>query len=646
MLWIGLLALFHLLCAAAFAERVFRPVRVSDYPAAIMLTAISSFYGVPIILGYTTSFMNTWTIVSAAVITGCAAAASVMLCDRPAVRLVSCWCGVRSLSIGEWIGWAAVVLLLLLTLGMGSILPIRIWDAAAYHSMNPMSWAQSGKFRLHSFGDPALYPYLGAGEVYANVKAVLPFLVLQWTEKVDGTALAQWPFYCWLPALLLAIIRRAAVPRWTVPVASLFCMLTPEILLQSMEAYSDVVFLAAQLAIVWVCLALWSDGPGWRNIGLAALAFAQLAGSKPTGVAAGAALGSVFLVIVYARTSGNLHLRLARSAGAFSVVIITCTLVAGPWYLHGLFKLHNPVYPIQVSLIGKTIFPGPYPPGFNSEFATRYAKATGLHAWWRMAMDAWRPANIASWSGGMGLHSATLGLPAFAMFAASGLLRRPRAARIILLVCFMVLLASCPTRILGRFVLFEVAFAAIAFSWLLSYSSRLTRHALAGFAAVCMLYDLYATVPAFLYRVRPTQLVAYDLLTGDHHALRDDTFPDEYSALDYWREHVASHDRCLAIPEQMAPWFAYAPKARADIIRVADQKPGEPQGRWIERLFNTDATHVYTLCASENYRVAMAHPDIFHLLMRRVDSGAESNLWLEPKPEAALFELNRSAGRR
>ncbi|MGI8905270.1 MAG: hypothetical protein ACR2IE_02125 [Candidatus Sumerlaeaceae bacterium] len=639
MLWIALLALVHLGAACVLTDRFWKPARRADYPTTVLLTAFTTFYGLPVILGYTTSFINTWTVVgSAALAVGMAA-----LCSRrftPGdVTFRNTVTTLRQMSRSEIAAWGCVAAVLVIALLVGATLPIRIWDAASYHSLAPMRWAQSHRFQLDSFGDPTLYPYLGAGEVYANLKAMLPFLILDWTGKLDGTALAQWPFFAAIPVLLLGIFRRAGLPRWTVPLGALFCMLAPEVLLQSIEAYADIVFFTAQLMVVWACLVTWSEGPSLRTMLLTSLAFAQLAASKPTGLTGSVALGIAYLTVVIMRTQGGPSHRLRRTGIALILVVAACALIAGPWYMHGLLKLNNPVYPIEVAAGQKVIFPGPYKPDFNTQYTERYAQASGVRAWWRMAMDTWRPSLLASWSGGMGLHSVTLGLPALALFLLLGVRGVAWRERLLILILFAVMLVSCPTRILARFALFELALGALCFCWLLSYVTTLPRRALVTLAAACMGYDLYATIPSIQYRTRPVELIAYNLLSGDRRALRDDSFPDEYSTLDYWREHVAEKKATLAIPGEMAPWFAYAPNTGAGVVRIADSKAGEPSARWLADLTAARATHIYALRKSENFRVAMADPKHFRLLMHRIDSGAESSLWLEPEPEAALFEF-------
>src|SRR5690606_30310864 len=163
MLAVALLGLLHLLCAVVTATNFWRPSRQADHPVTALLHAFLTFYGLPILIGWTTNYINTITILASAAVA--LAVAGVAYWRNPDKSAYS-WLlrALRQTSWGDRIPALLLVLYILITGFVGANLPLRAFDAVGYHSITPMAWAVGGRFQLHSFGDPHLDYYTTHGE--------------------------------------------------------------------------------------------------------------------------------------------------------------------------------------------------------------------------------------------------------------------------------------------------------------------------------------------------------------------------------------------------------------------------------------------------------------------------------------------------
>lgn len=639
MTMVALLALIHILAGFHLTRHFWRPRRLSDLPAAWIVTAMATFYGGPILLGTLTGRINRWTVVASAA-AACALALAARLRDPDPVftnrDIRAALCG---MGRGERAQWALIGIILAATLALGSVLPIRMADAAEYHSINPMRWAQTHRFDLRSFGANELNEHITAGEVSPNVKAVLPFLVLEYTGREDGTALAQWPFLLLLVACLFGISKRLRIPGWAGATAILFTLLAPEVLLQSLESYADLAFFAGQMAVVWGCIVAWDEGPSRRGIGLTALGFAFLVGSKATALVMAAAMGVVFLYILcLKRREEPTVVRLTRITAGFGAVIVACLVFAGPWYVRGLLVYSNPVYPYEVKIGGRVVFPGVYAQDVGAYYARQNQKAEGLTAWWRVMNESHRPPILAGYLGGLGAHALILGLPALVLLLGAGLTRGRWRVYAPVLILFAVLFLTSAVRVWPRMILFELAVYGLAFAWLLAEIPKPLRVLFFCLFGILGMYNVARTIPATLYATRPPELAAFPYLTGHRRQAQVDKFPDEFTSLDYWREHLGTKGRVMALP-QLWSWYARPLNSGASVVRVPRVPEGGDVEAWADTLLSLGATHLYAQKKIPEFSAALSNPDRFRLLFRRLDSGAESPWGIHSSDEDAVFEI-------
>lgn len=629
----------HVLAGSVVAARFCKPIRHADAILAALLTAFGTFYGLPIIIGWSTGRINTSTVVIATVVALACAAAAVWR-DCASVPIIS-------RIANPFAGWkwhemllcGLVCATLLLLLAIGSQLPIRIWDAAGYHALNPMRWAETHRFLLDSYGDPALDALPVCGEVYPNAKAVLPFLILDITNFERGTAIAQWPFLVVALCATYAVARRMQLGRSPAFAAAFFVLLAPEVIMQSVESYADIVFLAGEVAALWSIVLVWQDGARWKHLALASLAFAVLTSAKPTGLLTGGALGVALLIaILWGSERPAFRCRVARAVTAVVLITAVSLAIAGPWYLHGLLRYHNPVYPVRVAVGNRTIFPGPYESTINTFWSQKYGEAKGVSLWWKM-MNESVPVNLAAWVGGLGAHATMLGLPASAAFIVFALATRRRGLYAPVLLACALMLGTTATLTLTRLVLFELVFMGIALGWVLSFSWR-PGAALIGICYVLVLgYDVVRSGPSILYRIRPAYYVGSTLFTGQARAIEVDTFPDEYTALDFWREELSGPGKVLALPQSFYVWYARPLNRGASVVRVRNFEMTGNIEMWLADLRKAGATHVYVPQNSPAYRLALNAPAKLKPVFERMDSGAETSMFIAPSEEAAIFEI-------
>ena len=155
----------------------------------------------------------------------------------------------------------------------------------------------------------------------------------------------------------------------------------------------------------------------------------------------------------------------------------------------------------RIALGGKVIFPGPYTPDFNTVFVRNYTHSEGFAMWWGMMCEKWRAPVLSSWWGGLGAHAMILGLPSAALFLACAFTRRNRGRFLLPIILFVLMVATCSCLVLTRTVLFELAFMALAFGWLLEETVIPIRVCLLSAFAVLAAYNGCRCAPA--HRVSP-----------------------------------------------------------------------------------------------------------------------------------------------
>src|SRR5207302_2035314 len=126
-------------------------------------------------------------------------------------------------------------------------------------------------------------------------------------------------------------------------------------LIFSFEANVDTIFVACYLAATYFILRFAHHGSGKSSLVLAGLAAGLSLGTKPVGV--------VFLPALFLFAMGAIwtSLRSAKETVAAAALMLLCSLVtSGFWFGRNVLLTGNPLYPLQVEMLGKTILRGWY----------------------------------------------------------------------------------------------------------------------------------------------------------------------------------------------------------------------------------------------------------------------------------------------
>lgn len=642
-----LIGLLHVTCAWIVARRLIPCSRPADLPVVAGLVASGTFYGVPVALGWATGLMNLG-IVAAGAATALGLAAYAWLRGAapvlPSMRAV--W---REWRWYERVLLAGLAVACLFVLSVGSVFPIRFADARDYHSIAAMRWAESGEFSLESYGDPERIYMVSPGEVFPNAKAVFPYIVLRTTGAVEGTAATQWPFLVLLIAVLHSIARRAGLPRWASIAGMGFVLGMPEFMLNALEAYADIVYCAGLMAVAWCSLRGVQDGVRRADLVVAALAYALLVSSKPFGILA-AALQGVFFLGVCAACSGRAGwlARVREAALGLALIIAACLAVAGPWYINGIRKYGNPVYPVKVSL-GPLQLPGRTDPEVGIKQAEGKLGAEGLGALWVMLHERYRLGTLSAWDAGYGAHVAVVGFPVL-IAAAIGILGHGGRRRWWpILAVFLLMWPASPAIVIPRYNMWLMCFAGLGFAWIVAGAALFWRALLLAVFAILCGYNIMRALPSMPWRYYQQELHAYWLVSGDRNSMQFEAWPDEVRAQDIWREVVGVKPGARLAFSQQREVFAWPMRPRSNagtVVAAPYMGAFGSQDEWVAALRATGATHFYTFVGDPALEAALARPADFALVFRRFDSGFESPFGPDPRPEDALFEILRPGTER
>jgi len=637
----------HIFSGLIVAKLYFKPKNRTELLLIGSLLSFVTFYMIPIALGWATGYMNGW-IIAAGLGSAVTSAVFAGYKQRKTGGLFTT--SASALFRGRfWLEWVIIAcggVLLLLLLTAGSVLPVRYADAPSYHMSNPMSWHRTGRFILESFGEKELSEQATSSECAPNVKAILPFLVLLITKDTPGTALAQFPFLLILVVAVRALSLRIGARNWVASLAAVATIAIPEVFLQSIEAYSDLMFLSGQAVVAWSLVYLWQEKVTWRSLFYPAVGFGILAGAKSAFIATGGVLGMFYGILLIVKCFPLYGKKTPIKIGVALLFTIVSILSTGaPWFYHAWQKFNNPVYPIKVRLGDTVIFDGRFESTINSEMLESYTGVTGGEAYWNTLRETSRSPILSSWSGGLGAAMFICGIPALGLFILLSLWTGAGVdARRILVVSGILLTIACPTLAIARFSLYQPVIALVALAWLLTIFPVIFRAVGSMLLCVIIFYDISMSTASILYRARPAEVVAFNLLSGYSRGALLDTHPAQYTALDFWREEVSKPGLTLGLPPYgIGVWQSYAPWSPANILRYRHPTGNEDASTWYTELSNHNVTHLYLQKHNPGFQVALSNPKYFRLLVRRLDSqyGRFQPYFVQPWPEDALFELVR-----
>ncbi|HET6982809.1 MAG TPA: hypothetical protein VFI53_11755 [Myxococcaceae bacterium] len=232
------------------------------------------------------------------------------------------------------------------------------WDSIAYHLpfaalkthiVDPARYELTGMLRYYYDGFPAFPSYLKGGLWMALGKPEAPNLV------------ALLSFFC-LPLYVWRVWRLPF--SWTVIALLAIPAVQVSVTRNQIDLPANVFMSVLVLSLCDAAARPLEFGPAKALV--AALAAAMAANFKPQMVVHVGVLAVVALVLVVMATRRKVQVPLLQSArahplGAAAALVLAVPLVfAAP--LSNWIQRGNPFYPIRVSVLGQTLFPGPLPP--------------------------------------------------------------------------------------------------------------------------------------------------------------------------------------------------------------------------------------------------------------------------------------------
>ena len=246
----------------------------------------------------------------------------------------------------------AIVLSAALIVGMPSLLLAvkAVSDGPIYHLYFAVRWWQAGRLFLVAapFGENAATYFPANGDLWFT------WLLATW----GGDRLArvgQAPFLVLAGLAAYGCARTLGASRSASLIATCwFASVTP-FLLYSFEPNVDTIFVAGYMMAAYFFLLALRDQRGTAELCLGALAAGEALGTKAVGVVFIPPLLAVVALAILVRRVPHRN-RLIQVLTVLLVPLVT----GGYWYLCNAVLTGNPLYPLEVRVLGRTIARGWY----------------------------------------------------------------------------------------------------------------------------------------------------------------------------------------------------------------------------------------------------------------------------------------------
>jgi hypothetical protein len=355
------------------------------------------------------------------------------------------------------------------------VLPPYGFDALWYHLTAVGGWLQAERIGMNQLALwSSVYPL--NGELFFTWPAV--FLRQDtWVDAVQLGFAVIGGFAVAGIARGLGLSARAAAS------AGLLFFLTPVVISQSTSDSVDLVFVSTFLVAYHFLLRFlrtgpfaWGEGkrPDLRLIALAGIAAGIALGAKSLGILYCAALALLLLVhLVHAVSRRRLQLPVA--VVSFGVFLVPLVALGGFWYVRTWAKFENPFYPVEVNLLGHTLFSGLPIDNFLSA-------PPHPGSWWRSILGQWHQDqfllvkphyyNHDGRPSGFGPLWGYVAAPLLPLFAFA-MLRKNRAALVNFLLPVAIVFLAQPYNWWSRFTMLVLAAGLIGVSYAIQEAPRI-----------------------------------------------------------------------------------------------------------------------------------------------------------------------------
>ena len=259
---------------------------------------------------------------------------------------------------------ALVVLLLVVWILLGFTIaalaePSSLWDALAYHLPTAADWMQSQRLQ------PSYVPWAEIANSYFPGNGELLYL---WAlAPFRNDLLVRIVSVCMWLVLAIAlsrVCRKVGASGQASAAATILFLFTPIVLSQATELTLDMTSTAIFLLALGHLLE-FEQSRRLESVVLLSVASGLFLGVKYSGPA--------YLLLLFFGLIATLVWRGWGKSPSLAVIdccvvfAIGTTMFGGYWYIRNLVFTGNPVYPLQVSLLNQTIFPGALR-GFHYQF--------------------------------------------------------------------------------------------------------------------------------------------------------------------------------------------------------------------------------------------------------------------------------------
>jgi hypothetical protein len=283
--------------------------------------------------------------------------------DDPAKKSASSFANkvcVRPWSLTSWLSlglllWAGVE-----TLAPSLFLPVKVVsDGPIYHLYFAARWWKAGAVF------PIAAPFGESAAPYFPANGDLWFTWLMFSAGGDALArIGQAPFWVMAGIASYGLARRLGASEGSSLIAVTWFLSSTPLLLFSFEPNVDTIFIAGYLTACFFFLRFAMGDDGWPSLLLGGLAAGLALGTKAVGVVfvPPLLLWPLASILGLGRRSGDdspersLRFRL----GLVVVLVLATLATSAAWFLRNLFLTGNPLYPLEIRLLGQTIAPGWY----------------------------------------------------------------------------------------------------------------------------------------------------------------------------------------------------------------------------------------------------------------------------------------------
>jgi hypothetical protein len=355
------------------------------------------------------------------------------------------------------------------------VLPPYGFDALWYHLTAVAGWLQAERIGMNQLALwSSVYPL--NGELFFT----WPTVFLRHDTWVDAVQLG----FAVIGGFAVAgIARGLGLSARAAASAGLLFFLTPVVISQSTSASVDLVFVSTFLVAYHFLLRFlrtgpfaWGEGkrPDLRLTALAGIAAGIALGAKSLGILYCGAL-ALLLLVHLAHAVSRRRLQLPVAVVSFVVFLVPLVALGGFWYVRTWAKFENPFYPVEVDLLGHTLFSGLPIDNFLSA-------PPHPGSWWRSILGQWHQDqfllvkphyyNHDGRPSGFGPLWGYLAAPLLPLFAFA-MLRKNRAALVNFLLPVAIVFLAQPYNWWSRFTMLVLAAGLIGVSYAVQEAPRI-----------------------------------------------------------------------------------------------------------------------------------------------------------------------------